>query len=343
MSAKELSVSSQRKIFISHRHDDARIASALRKQLQSWGIPEDCIFQSSSNKQSGKIGHSINEGIRQFLEEAKLVILIYTHPEMNWDYCMYECGLATNPGTVQTNVIVFQCTASQPRVFKDELLIYTDYDGISRFTHQFHRKNDFFPGLPPYAPDFGEEGMSVRSNSLFDALKPLLPSQEARNDIRWGYFTLFLSPEIKSAIKKPDSLIESYEACKGLHGDILISSAEGFGLRHFGYQEYEPYLSLEKVIQRWHSNICSSVEEGNSARGMEWITELEMEICRSVRNDSPQILWSPLKSVYPHIDWLVCPVINEIRYKSDGSVELVIFMYRVDGFIKAEKGFFRKT
>lgn len=340
---EKLSANSNRKIFISHRHDDSRIASALRKQLQSWGIPEESIFQSSSNKQSGKIGRSIKGDIRQFLEEAKLVILIYTHPEVNWDYCMYECGLATNPGSVQTNVIVFQCTASQPRVFNDELLISTDYDGIHRFTHQFHKKNDFFPGLPAYIPDFGEEGMSIRSNSLFDALKPLLPSQAARNDIRWGYFTLFLSPEIKSAIKKPNSINESYEACRDLRRHLFVSGADGFGLRHFGYQEYEPDLSLEKLVQRWNSNISSLVEEKDTARNMEWVTELEMEICRSVRNDSPQILWSPLKSVYPHIDWLVCPVINEIRYKSDGSVELVIFMYRVDGLIKSDKGFFRKT
>lgn len=339
LSEETLSSKSYRKIFISHRHDDNKIASSLRKQLQSWGIPEDCIFQSSSNSQAGKVGRPIKQEIKRFLEQAKLVILIYTHPELNWDYCMYECGLATDPATVQTNVIVFQCTSNQPRVFRDELLIVTDADGIKRFTHQFHQKDDFFPGLPAYDPDLGIEGMDIRSTSLLDSLKPFLPSQETRNDIRWGYFTLLLPPEVIRSIKEPNSIHDSYRACMKDHMNITVVDAAGWGLRHFGYQENEPGLSLNKVIGRWKSKIEEYDDSGNENE--DWISELNMEVCRSVRNDPPQISWAPLKSVYPHINWYVCPVINEVRYKADGNVELVIFMYRVDMAIEEDRKLFR--
>lgn len=329
----ELLASQDHKIFISHRHEDNRIASALRMQLQSWGVPEDSIFQSSSFKQSGKIGHSIKLEIQQFLEKAKLVILIYTYPEANWDYCMFECGLATNPGTAQTNVIVFQCTSSPPRVFRDELLINMDMEGIQRFTNQFHRKSDFFPGHEPFAPDLGDEGLHIRSNGLYEALLPLLPNQERRDDIRWGYFTLMLDPEIKAAIIDSGSFKSSYNTCVDLQSKIYVTSSFGFGLRHFGYQEFEPDLSLEKLHKRWYSNIESMQEDMNVPVESRWLDELNKEICRSVRNESPQLTWTSLKSAYAHIDWQVCPVVSEVRFKADGSVELMIFMYRVDSLI----------
>ena len=95
-----------RKIFISHRHADKPIADALRKQLLSWGIPKEYIFPSSNYKHSGKIGRPIKAEIKKFLVKATLVILIYTSRDVNWEYHMWECGLATDPKTVKTNVMV---------------------------------------------------------------------------------------------------------------------------------------------------------------------------------------------------------------------------------------------
>lgn len=343
ISNKNQSENQQRKIFISHRHRDSTIANALRTQLQAWGIPEDCIFQSSHYKQSGKIGRPIRDSIKAFLEQTKLVILIYTHPDMKWDYCMYECGLATDPATVETSVIVFQCTEHAPRVFQDELLVVTDQDGIARFTRQFHKDDDFFPELSAFAPDLDSDTLNTRSDNLLKALSPCLPKQEPRKIVRWGYFTLSLAEDLITTLQEADTINDSHEICVSHKNNMIVTSTAGFGLRHFGYQNFEPNLSLEKIIQRWQSNAANIYETGTLTENhLIWVRELEYEICRSVRNESPQLSWIPMKSVYPDIDWWVCPVISEINYESDGSAELNIHMYRMDKIDDLDKGFFKK-
>ncbi len=226
----------------------------MRTQLQSWGINENNIFQSSHYKTSGKIGHQIKDSIGQFLEQTKLVILIYTYPDMNWDYCMYECGWASNPVEPATNVIVFQCTEYSPRVFQDELLVVTNIDGITQFVRQFHKDEDFFPGLPAFNQSLDDESLETRSQNLLKALTPCLPKQEPRTIVRWGYFVLSIPEDIVYLLQKPASTSESYEVCNSVKKSLLVTSAAGFGLRHFGYQNFEPNLNLEKIIERWKAN-----------------------------------------------------------------------------------------
>lgn len=333
------------KIFISHRHRDEPIADALREQLQSWSIPSESIFQSSSYRNSGRVGHSINNEISGFLEEARLVILIYTYPDEYWDYCMFECGLAMNPKTPETSVVVFQCTEYLPRVFQDKLLVLAnDLDGIRRFTVQFHKDNGFFPDYPAFDQNLTDEGLEILSANLFHAIQDHLPKKKPEKSIRWGYFTLKMPTDLTDLLQDAENIQSACDLCIFNQDKIPVIDAAGFGLRHFGYQNFDSKLTFKKLIDCWYATITEELSEKFlSNENIAWIKELNFDICRSIRNESPRLSWIPLRSAFQGIDWRVCPVINEVQYAYDGSAELRVYMYRMDKIDDIEKNISKRT
>src|SRR5262245_18447066 len=102
-------------IFISHKHADSAIASVISSFLREKTLGKIDVFQSSDNRfQWPKFGDNINEELRKTLWNADALILVYTSADNDWSYCMYECGIATHPGSPDTRVIVFQCGKDVP-------------------------------------------------------------------------------------------------------------------------------------------------------------------------------------------------------------------------------------
>ena len=132
-------------IFISHRHSDKRIADVINKHLRSWNVRGGQIYQSSSPQQGTRPGTVLSEDLKKKLSQANLLILVYTLPDEDWSYCMWECGVATDPKTEHTRIIVLQCTESAPTVYQDHLRVAVNREGIHDFVGRFHRDSEFFP------------------------------------------------------------------------------------------------------------------------------------------------------------------------------------------------------
>ena len=320
-----------RTIFISHRHDDMDIASTLRIHLESWGITSNEIYQSSDSEHGSTIGETIKEDIKNFMSKAKLVILIYTFAQENWDYCMWECGLAMDPISASTRVIVFQCAQDVPTVFRDELRVTMNESDIVRFTKQFHCNKNFFPGMNPYKPNVGKETIHKRALGLFKALSKAIPASRYEWKIRWGFFRLRIQAKVVSKLNEINKQQEVFDLCNKISDTFLVTFAEGWGIRHFGFEQLQPELNFKMLVDRWKSEL-QGIEKNDRKKYLseEWITDLFIEIWRVARNCPPILSWNSLKSVYPQVDWWVCPILNATKRLPDGGMELDIYMYRVD-------------
>ena len=80
------------RIFISHKAEDAIIAKSLRDILKKYDDDEDekLEFCISEEIPGGKKWY---KWIRENLKASNLLILIYTDPTRNWDWCLFEAGL----------------------------------------------------------------------------------------------------------------------------------------------------------------------------------------------------------------------------------------------------------
>ena len=103
------------RIFISHRYADRDIAACLRSHLQAWGIPAENIATSAS-----RVGTwALSESVRHALWNANLFFLIYTVPDEDWGYCMWEAGVASDPGSPDASVVVLQCGQDRPNLLQE--------------------------------------------------------------------------------------------------------------------------------------------------------------------------------------------------------------------------------
>lgn len=163
------------KIFISHRHDDKKIADSVKSVLQEWGNGQIKIYQSSDVRVNGyKIGMKLTDEQKIALTDTNIVILIYTVSDDDWYYCMWESGIATNKNGQDTRILVFKCASDLPESLLGEMCVTPDESSIKVFSKDFHKKSNFFPGLYlPFAPDIDEEVLITRSYDMFNKLSGL--------------------------------------------------------------------------------------------------------------------------------------------------------------------------
>jgi hypothetical protein len=142
-------MSKERLLFISHKHVDHKIANVLGDFAKGQSLNLVKVHLSSDpNFEGPKIGKNLNDQLKQALRNANAVILLYTSADQDWSYCMWECGVAIDPETEDTNILVFQCGSDVPGPFADQVRINVRRrDDILRFTQMFLTEPNFFPGF----------------------------------------------------------------------------------------------------------------------------------------------------------------------------------------------------
>ena len=79
------------RVFISHKHDDHAFADTVAAALCGLTGTIEC-FVSGADIGAGT---DWNDEIRQALFRSHLLLLLFTNPSSNWDWCLYEAGLYT--------------------------------------------------------------------------------------------------------------------------------------------------------------------------------------------------------------------------------------------------------
>ena len=149
MSSSAVSVAAKPQVFISHKHSDAEIAQALASAIRKWTGAGVRIFLSSSGiDQRPEAGRRLNEQLQKALAESDLLILVYTTADLDWSYCLWECGVAMSPNSPETRIVVLQCGDESPAIF-DELAKtkLSDPLGISNLFTDMFTKTGYFRTL----------------------------------------------------------------------------------------------------------------------------------------------------------------------------------------------------
>jgi TIR domain len=91
-------------VFISHKQDDHEVAAKVKKALE--GLAQrpkqiDC-FVSGVDIAAGT---DWRREIRSRLATSHLLLLLFTEPSRNWDWCLYETGLYTRFDKLEKNAV----------------------------------------------------------------------------------------------------------------------------------------------------------------------------------------------------------------------------------------------
>ena len=120
------------RIFISHKHDDHDFAANLADALGGLSDKMKC-FVSGTDLVAGS---DWNAEIRSQLMVSHLLVLVFTAPSKNWDWCLYEAGLFTSLGDEHSVVCLYQPQGASPRPLTTLQGVPVDPVAVQRFLHQ---------------------------------------------------------------------------------------------------------------------------------------------------------------------------------------------------------------
>jgi TIR domain len=119
-------------VFISHKHEDHDLAMAVKTALDGLNPGHVDCFVSGVDITAGM---DWRREIRTVLARSHLLILLFTTPSKNWDWCLYEAGLYTRFDKVGDAAVVclFNPVDSSPSPLADLQGVPAERDKLRAF------------------------------------------------------------------------------------------------------------------------------------------------------------------------------------------------------------------
>lgn len=314
-------------IFISHRHRDRRIADIFRKAFTEWGDGEINIFQSSYAGTAPGVGDKLGDAIRQAAAAASVLLLIYTVTDDDWTWCMYECGLAQDPKTLDTRILAYHTTVNPPAPLQHLVTLPMSIESLEILVDQFHKKPNFFHEREEaIAPTTTDEQIRQRSRALHESLLGEIQDVQAKTTIRYDQIVLsipLVDVDQVRAVYEEESFAETVNRFADVIADkCLIESICGEPQIHFNFEGIPDNLKLAAVIKRWKRESAYS--------DLAWDLELYTEIIRAILGIKEGTISLPFNSINPDSNVWFLPVLHSIRtVPQEGKMEFNVVLNKL--------------
>jgi len=281
-------MSRQPSIFISHKHADQKIATEIRKFLDRWSRKEIPVFQSSDPLAEGpRLGQPLTAELKTWLWNTGVVLLVFTTEDQDWSWCMWECGVATRPGTPETRIIVLQCAAETPRVFQDQVRVdVRDRDEVLKLVKAYLTDPEFFPGAgTAVAPRLSPDGPEVQEEAteLHERLAKVIPKREVAE---WSTQPL-LRLELKN--EEIDRATGAGSTQADFGKSVTVREMNPRALSIFGIANVEACTSYGALVMHRTT--------GKTDAWPAWAEDLRGQVVRAAHCEIPAPHWTRLEEI----------------------------------------------
>lgn len=293
-------------VFLSHRHSDKKIADLVRQWIEQTTACRVKVFQSSGYAHGPKIGKSLSQELRDSLWQTDVLLLVYTLPDLDWSYCMWECGVATDPSSPDTRVVVLQFSDEGPAVFDDQVRINArSKESLLQFASQFLTDRDFFPRGIGAITGFTAEStqLQVAGTTLFESLSSIPPTKHEKVEEwpAWPYIRLRLSLDTTKEIAE----MPLASARGRLLDETKIVYSDSVACSVLGVRKIAPESSLNELSRSWSAREPSQ----NSA----WIDSILSQLHLAAKWEFTSLDWSMLKGKRTNAGEWFSPVLAWVR------------------------------
>ncbi len=320
------------KIFISHKFlsPDMEAARKLANRLKIISEEIDIFLASDPDFEGPRIGRSINESLRSVLGQVSLVILIYSDTEHDWGWCMWECGVATDPNDeTPTNVVILSLRGRVPRQYQNYLIVdATKEESIQNFVKQLCTDETFFPNVEHALTNRNPNDVFIKEQAqlLSQELKPYTVISEREEVQRWGGISLYVGSSTiqklknlkSSPLEAQDQDINLINELNQLTENMVVTKSVGWGLSHFDYEGAPPDITLADLRKRWEES-----RGENRLQNKPWTLIILDEIWRIVTSRPTKLTWDPFLSMRDggRGGLWVYPIIYRYTSHSEGHYE----------------------
>lgn len=291
-------------VFLSHKHVDKKIAQILADFLNDESRNAIDIHNSSSDGYlHPETGDRLTDALRNILWKTHVLILIYTSPEHDWSWCMWEAGVANDSQSPDTRIVVLQCMNDAPSLFSGQLNVnIRNQDDVRKFVDDFFRSPTFFPGLgraltPRWTADGVRRAAGRLSKAFEEVLEDLVPATYAN-----------VWPNIRFQVPKADARrVRGEDVGKQQARDILSSAAlvadhSASAAEFFGRTRIAS-MTLAQLKQSWAAN-SPGEDDG-------WHDSCCDQMARVIRGETPLVPQAPVKEPGTNTDFIP----NLIRHR----------------------------
>ena len=316
-------------LFISHKHSDKRIADVIRDFISKYSGGRIDVFQSSSPWAEGpKVARNVNKELKAALWKAHALILVYTTPDHDWNYCMFECGVASHPDSADSKLIVFQCGGTVPSLFSEQLNINArKLEDIQKFTNEFLTDPNFFSGTQKPITRFqrnGQEVVKAAAEFAKDLMQPgILPPEKVDPNDEWPaypYIRFELSQKDADGIAKFRGGTRKHAATKIIQNECAIRKADKYAERLFGVPSFSAGTKLKELRRIW--------ADAHSKLKPKWLDALSAQILDGVMWRLPVVRWEIMRGV--NDDACYVPMMSYVRkVPARQSIEFDVFFFKL--------------
>lgn len=265
----------QRSVFISHKHDDAAIADIVASWIRRNTAGNVDVFQSSSPwRDAPRIGRALTRELREAVAAAHVVVLVYTMPDKDWNYCMWEVGIASDPNSPEARIVVLQCGQNVPTLFTDQVRVDARNEtSVRQFSSQLFTDDDFFPTFEVPATKYSPDGQDVRdaADDLFAKLTPFI-LDESRTWAARPFMRLMLSRDGRQRLKAcdtPAAAMHIARAAQVVDQDLAFDRIFGVANR--------PGVTLGDLLAVWLTQHPAEVSN-TEVEGAAWFADLVQQL-----------------------------------------------------------------
>jgi len=312
-------------LFISHRHADREIADVVREFINYQSRGDVKVYQTSSAEaEAPKIGRNISRELTNALRKSQVLMLIYTGAHHDWDYCMFECGVATRANSDDTNVIVLQCGRQLPRVFADQVAVdIRDRDKVKRFVTAFLTDPEFFPArgraLTRWTPN--DSSVETAADKLYDDLQKVVQPDDYDEQMEEWPAVPFVrlgltASQVREITDTEDEDATLVTARLLLEASVLSADREAAAL--FG----RPTLPVDELFGKI---LPRAVRDGEPPA---WLHSLFEQVTRAAQWSFPVVRWGLMRSANENDSTWYSPVLTHVRRFPSKSMQFDIHFQR---------------
>lgn len=321
MSAISPAINPKPLLFISHKHKDSNIGQVLAAFVEEKSGARVKVFLSSDPGFKGpKLGKNLNAQLRDALWDTDVLLLVYTSEEEDWQYCMYECGVATDRLSPDTKIIVFQCGADVPSAFEDVRRVNAlSLNDIRQFVDEFLRDPAFFPKMKGTAlsPDLRDSSVANFAKELHQNLELVIPKPKRTLERRalWPYLRIEMPAAEVSRIEQEEEATRKQLAHQLVRDYAVIADSDAGAAQLFGQGSFTPKVKFEALLKTWKSKY--------PAMEASWFDSACDQIMAGSVRGLPIISMTPMRGVGSEAEYT--PVLSRVSRLPDDVVHFDLY------------------
>jgi hypothetical protein len=314
-------------IFISHKHSDVRIAQVIAAFCDKKAGGRLQIFLSSDPDFKGpRLGKNLNTELRKTLWGTDVLLLVYTSAnDYDWSYCMWECGVANDSKSPDTNIIVFQCGTDSPPILNDATRVKPrDDKQLKGFVNQFLRGEDFFPSLEgrPLLTDYKDNYVAEDAKELFNNFAAVLPKDGGASEEwpTWPYLRIELPQGDVEKMQNASEADRSMLANQLVKDFGVVVDSDARAAQLFGQSTFPKGMKLGALLKTW--------QDKNPSLEPSWFDSISEQMMTGAAKGFPTIRWTQLREADRDADYT--PVVSRIKSRPySAAVQFDVYFYNL--------------